>query len=117
MKKSIVVFTFIFLVLSGMYTFLFLWAVPKTAGLAVPAKWNMLPLRQSKDIVHNYLGEPVSRDSVLGYDEWAAGSKGRRYLLKIYYISDTIAARYSIHYQFKNLIVSRDYLIDSFSIR
>ncbi len=117
MKKSMPIIIMILLAIAGLYAFVFEWAVPKTASLAVPGKWNMLPLRQPKDIVHDYLGEPVLQNTGLGFEEWAAGSKGRKYFLKIYYVSDTIAAGYSIHYQFKNLLISKDYLIDSFSIR
>jgi hypothetical protein len=117
MKKWFLIILVVLLILAGMYAFIFEWAVPKTASLGVPGKWNMLPLRQSKIIVHDYLGEPATQNISAGYDAWAAGSKSRKYVLKVYYVSDTIAAGYSIHYQFKNLIASKDYLIDSFSIR
>jgi hypothetical protein len=108
-KKSVLVLFAIMLLVAGLY--------PKTASLTVPGRWSMLPLRQTKDIVHNYLGEPITQNNATGYDEWAGGSKGKMYFLKIYYVSDTIAAGYSIHYRYKNFLVSKDYLIDSFSIR
>ena len=93
--------------------------IPKTATLTVPAKWRMLPLRQPKSIVHDYLGEPIPasdlKDST--YEEWVAGSKGKRYFLRIDYASDTIAVGYSIRYNYSNWLVDRSYLIDSFSIK
>ena len=116
-KKFILVLITVMLLMAGMYFFIFEWVVPKTAQLTVPGRWSMLPLRQTKDIVHNYLGEPITQNNATGYDEWAGGSKGKMYFLKIYYVSDTIAAGYSIHYRYKNFLVSKDYLIDSFSIR
>jgi len=107
------------LILWGVYAFLFGWVVPKTASITIPRKWQMIPLRQTKDIVHDYLGEPLpgktSPDSA--GEVWANGSKGKMYYLRIYYISDTIAVGYTIHYQYKNWLMSRSYLIDSVSIR
>ena len=101
------------LVLTGLKFLVFDFVVPKTAAVTLPRKWRMIPLRQTKEIVHNYLGEPIAAAP----EAWADGSKGKMYFLKIYYISDTIASAYSIHYQYKNWFGSRDYLIDSFSIR
>jgi len=107
------------LILWGVYAFLFGWVVPKTASVIIPRKWQMIPLRQTKDIVHDYLGEPLkgknSPDST--GEVWADGSKGKMYYLRIHYISDTIAVGYTIHYQYKNWLMSRSYLIDSASIR
>lgn len=106
----------ILLFFGGVSTFLFGWVVPTTASFSVPRKWNRIPLRQSKNIVHGYFGQP----SFVGeptFDQWANGSKGKMYFLRIYYASDTVAVRYSIHYQFSNNFASRDYLLDSFSIR
>jgi hypothetical protein len=100
-----------------MYFFIFNWMVPKTASFTIPQKWRMIPLRQSKEIVQGYFGEPLPKDSTVTADEWANGSKGKMYFLKIYYVSDTIAASYSIHYQFKHWAASRNYLVDTSSIR
>jgi hypothetical protein len=91
--------------------------VPKTAAFTTPQKWKMIPLRQTKEIVHGYYGEPVAGIKADGSEEWTGGSKGKMYYLRIYYISDTIASGYSIHYQYKAWFGSRDYLIDSLSIR
>ncbi|MES2371600.1 MAG: hypothetical protein V4557_03405 [Bacteroidota bacterium] len=91
--------------------------VPKTAAFTTPQKWKMIPLRQTKEIVHGYFGEPVPGIKTDGSEVWAGGAKGKMYYLRIYYVSDTIASRYSIHYQYKAWFGSRDYLIDSLSIR
>jgi hypothetical protein len=105
------------LVLWGVHAFLFGWVVPKTASLTVPRRWNNLPLRQPRTLVRDYLGEPSvpTKDSMI--DQWADGSRGKMYFLRIYYAMDSVAVTFSIHYQYKNKIASRDYLIDSFSIR
>lgn len=117
-NRGTFVFIILCLVLTGFKYLIFDIVIPKTASLTVPAKWRMLPLRQSKTIVHGYLGAPVSsrnpKDS--SYEEWIAGSKGKQYYLTVDY-ADTIATGYSIHYQYSNWLVKRDYLIDSFSIK
>lgn len=91
--------------------------VPKTAAFTTPQKWKMIPLRQTKEIVHGYFGEPVTSVKSDGSEQWTGGAKGKMYYLRIYYVSDTIASGYSIHYQYKAWFGSRDYLIDSLSIR
>jgi hypothetical protein len=90
--------------------------VPKTAAFTMPYKWKTIPLRQTKEIVRGYFGEPLPAQNALS-DKWANGSKGKMYFLQVYYINDTIASAYSIHYQYKNWFGSRDYLIDSNSLR
>lgn len=90
--------------------------IPKTATLTVPQKWKSLPLRQSKTIIHAYLGDPVwGKDST--YEEWLGGVKGKTYVLRIDYSSDTIASGFSIRYHYQNRFADRNYLIDSFSIK
>ena len=102
-----------------LYGLIFSWVVPKTAAWTTPQKWRMLPLRQSKSIVHDYLGEPIParnpQDST--YEEWVSGSNGKRYFLRIDYAADTIAVGYSIRYQYANWLANRNYLIDSVSIK
>jgi hypothetical protein len=105
------------MLLWGIYAFLFSWVVPKMAAVTVPHKWTMIPLRESKLIVHGYFGEPVTANTDSTMEEWANGSKGKMYFLRIYYAADTVAIAYSIHYRYKNKLASRDYLVDSFSIR
>lgn len=116
-KKGTWILFIILLIMAGMKFLIFDWVVPKTASFTIPQKWRMIPLRQIKAIVHNYLGDPLPQSSTNGNEEWANGSKGKMYFLKIYYVSDTIAAGYSIHYKYENWFSSRNYLIDSFSIR
>ena len=117
MRKALFILIGLLVVATGLYLLLFEWVVPKAASLTVPGRWNMIPLRQTKDIVHNYLGEPFRQDANDGSEEWSGGSKGKMYFLRVYYVSDTLAAGYSIHYQYKNFLVSKNYLVDSFSIR
>jgi hypothetical protein len=108
----------ILIILTFLYWFIFGWVVPKTAAWTSPQKWRMLPLRQPKTIVHDYLGEPIparnSKDST--YEEWAAGSKGKSYFLRIDF-ADSTAVGYSIRYNYSNWMMDRSYLIDSFSIK
>jgi hypothetical protein len=91
--------------------------VPKTAAFTIPQKWKMIPLRQTKETVHGYFGEPVADTKPGGSELWTGGSKGKMYYLRIYYVSDTIASAYSIHYRYKAWFGERDYMVDSSSIR
>jgi hypothetical protein len=117
LSKKTFILIVILLFLVALRWLIFDLIVPKTASFTLPQKWRMIPLRQSKEIVQGYFGEPLPKDSSITTDEWANGSKGRMYFLKIYYVSDTIAASYSIHYQFKHWAASRYYLVDTGSIR
>ncbi|MES2003347.1 MAG: hypothetical protein V4450_02410 [Bacteroidota bacterium] len=102
------------LLITALYFLVFDLIVPKMAAFTTPQKWRMIPLRQTKAVVYDYLGEPVIIRN--GIDEWAGGTKGKMYYLRMYYVSDTIASGYAIHYQYSNSLISRDYLIDSTSI-
>ncbi len=115
-KGRVLILVLILAVLTGLYFVIFDWVVPKTAAFTIPHKWRMIPLRQTKDIVHNYFGEPLPNHTPES-EEWANGSKGKMYFLKIYYFADTVATSYSIHYEYKNAISSRNYLVDSGSIK
>jgi hypothetical protein len=119
MRKLFWLILVLVLLMGALYFFLFNWVVPKAASLTVPGRWNRLPIKQPKSIVHDYLGQPtvfpLTGDTA--WEGWTGGSKGKSYLLKIYYVTDSIAGAYSIHYQYRNPIVSRDYLIDSFNIQ
>lgn len=79
----------------------------------------MIPLRENKNIVHDYLGAPVSAKQTFDStpEEWANGSKGKMYYLHIYYAPDTMAITYTIHYAYKNWLLARSYLLDSVTIR
>lgn len=118
-KKWLAVAVFVALIFSGIYWLLFGLVVPKTASLTLPRKWWNLPLRQPRSVVHDYLGEPNQRinqhDS--SYEEWTSGEKTKKYFLRMDYKSDTVTVSYSIHYHYKNWLVTKDYLIDSFSTK
>lgn len=107
------------LFLGGGYWFAFEWVVPKTASFTMPQKWHLLPLQQPREIVHDYLGEPITpgnpTDSTK--EEWSSGSKEKRYVLRMYYLKDSIVTGYSIHYRYRNWLFKKDYLLDSISIR
>ena len=115
-KWSVIILTLL-IVLWGIYALLFSWVVPKAAAFTMPRKWSNIPLAQSKTIVHGYLGDPsVAQGLDSTSEEWANGSKGKMYWLRISY-SDTVAIAYSIRYQYNNWLVSKNYLLDSISIR
>ncbi len=117
-RKWLWIISGLLLISLSLYGLIYSWVVPKTAAWTTPQKWRMLPLRQSKTVVQDYLGEPIPardpKDST--YEEWGAGTKGKRYFLRIDY-ADTVAVGYSIRYHYANWLVDRNYLIDSFSVK
>lgn len=118
-RRGVTALVIFLLVLAGLEYLVFDLVVPKTATLTIPQKWRMLPLRQSRTIVHGFLGEPIPQKNATdsAYEEWGSGSKGKRYLLRIGYASDTIVVSYAIYYHYTNRLVDKDYLIDSVSVR
>ena len=101
-----------------LYLFIFGWLIPKTATLSLPYKWRTIPVKQSKFIARSYLGDSFSNDSTTttGKEVWSAGSKGRLYLLRLDY-TDSVVTGYSIRYAFSNAVISRNYLLDTFSVK
>lgn len=116
LSKWLLSLCLLLLLLAGIYAFLFQWVVPKIAGFAIPGKFKMLPLRQTKTIVRDYLGEP-NPISVSSFDEWVNGSSDKQYTLRIYYTRDTIATAYAIRYTYQNRVIHKTYLLDSASVR
>lgn len=115
MQKWIIGVLLLLLVSYAVYGFVFSYIVPNVAALTVPQKWKRVPLRQKKEVVHNYLGENFTEGP--GMEVWAYGSKGKMYRLFIFYSSDTVSIAYSIHYAYDKLMVTKDYLVDSFYIK
>ena len=115
-KASLFLIPFI-IVLIAFYFFVFSWAIPKSALLSLPVKWRLLPVKQSNQVAHAYLGNYYERESITNNisETWLQCTKGRMYVLKLWYGVDTIVTGYSIHYRFKNAIANRDYLLDTFS--
>lgn len=118
-RNIIIALVIFLLVMAGLKYLVYDIVIPKTAALTIPQKWRMLPLRQSRTIVHGFLGEPIPQKKATDstYEEWGSGSKGKRYLLRIGFASDTVAVSYAIHYHYTNWLVDKDYLIDSASVR
>src|SRR6478735_8576168 len=87
--KRILILLIILFSLIGLRWVIFDLIVPKTVSFTLPQKWRMIPLRQSRETVQGYFGDPLPKDSSVTTDEWANGSKGKMYFLKIYYVSDT----------------------------
>ncbi len=106
------------LVLLSFYLLAFVWIIPKTASLAIPGKWRLIPLHQSKITAIDYFGNPFDSgiNQSKSFLSWKAGSKDQLYTLRLHYESDTLAAGYDIRYHYKKWFVVKDYLIDSFAI-
>lgn len=118
MRKTSLVICILLTIGILLYLFIFSWLVPKTAMLGLPHKWHLVPVRQSKEIARSYLGQSISNDSTptSGKEIWSQGEKGRMYLLRLDY-SDSVVTGYSVRYVFKNAVVSKDYLLDTFSVK
>lgn len=100
----------------GVYAFIFQWIVSKSAALTLPRKWKTIPLREPLSTAHAYFGQPSHRSR--GMEEWTNGLGNKKYYLRLYYSGvDTVISSYSIYYSYKNWLLSKDYLMDSVSIR
>lgn len=100
----------------GVYAFIFEWIVPKSATLTMPRKWKRIPFREHRSTAHDYFGTPVH--STGNMDEWGNGIDRKQYVLRVYYSSiDSSVVSYSIHYRYKSWLVSKDYLMDTASVR
>ncbi len=105
----------VLLIAWAFYALIFNWLVPKTATYTIPSKWNRVPMLQTRTTVHGYLGNPVMADSTK--EVWKGGIKGREYALIIYYAPDSTTEAFSISYHYQSRLVSRTYVLDSFSTR
>lgn len=100
----------------GVYAFIFDWIVPRSATLTMPRRWKRIPFREPRATALSYFGTPVRTVGTM--DEWGNGIDRKQYILRVYYSAvDSIVVSYSIHYGYKSWLVTKDYLMDSASVR
>ncbi|NCI50067.1 hypothetical protein GWC95_09045 [Sediminibacterium roseum] len=116
-RKITWILLIVFATMVGLHFFIFDFMVPKTAPLAMPFKWRRVPLRENRETVRGYYGVPEPSHASVAADEWLRGEKGKLYILKVYYINDTVAASYSVRYRYDRWFGAREYVIDSGAIR
>ncbi len=92
-----------FLLISFSILFFF---IPKAAALALPYRWDKIPVNQSRSIVMQYLGKPAIIDTlqfVEKGDTWKVERDDGIYFLNIQYriAEDTIAKKYFIGFLYK----------------
>lgn len=114
-RKGTGVLVLVMLVTLGFKLLIVDLVIPKTANLTTPPRWRMMPLRQHRDILLDYFGNPAkSRERT---DEWSGGRKGKIHELRVYYSADSIAVAYAIRYRYRNFLFAKEYLLDSNGIR
>lgn len=114
-KKGIGILILIMLLMAGFKLLIFDLVIPKTANLTTPPKWRMMPLRQNREVLLDYFGNPAKSQERV--DEWSGGRKGKIYQLRVYYSADSIAVAYAIRYRYRNFLFAREYVLDSNDIR
>lgn len=114
-KKGTGILVLIMLVLVGFKLLIVDLVIPKTAPLTTPPKWRMMPLRQHRDVLLDYFGNPEK--SQQGVDEWTGGRKGKIHQLRVYYAADSIAVAYATRYRYSNFLFAKEYVLDSNDIR
>lgn len=114
-KKGTGILILIMLVMVGFKLLIVDLVIPKTANLTTPPKWRMMPLRQNREILLDYFGNPEK--SQQGVDQWSGGRKGKVHQLRVYYSADSIAVAYAIRYRYSNFLFEKEYVLDSNSIR
>ncbi|MDE3252919.1 MAG: hypothetical protein KGO92_08930 [Bacteroidota bacterium] len=118
MKRKIVFWIILSaLLIWGLWLFLFSWVVPKMSYAAIPQKWKHLPVMQSRNILHDYLGTPEELSGTNNRETWIAGSSAKQYRLSVYYLNDTLVGSYAIHYRLQKKWISRSFLVDTVSVR
>jgi hypothetical protein len=105
----------IMLVMVGFKLLIVDWVIPQTANLTTPPKWRMMPLRQNREVLLDYFGNPAKSQERV--DEWSGGRKGKLHQLRVYYSADSIAVAYAIRYRYSNFLFAKEYVLDSNDIR
>jgi hypothetical protein len=113
-KTMTIIITAVFIAVMG-YALLLNWAVPKMAAFSIPAKWKMLPIKQTKPLFREFLGHPAFTET--GRDEWRSGSASKTYRLSIHYFADSVASSYAVYYRYEKGWIKKEFLLDSFSVR
>lgn len=108
---------FVLLTIAGFHYLIFDFMVPRTASFAIPQKWKRVPLRESRATVQGYFGVPSQGASSAKSDTWVFGAMDKQFRLTVHYVYDSIAASYSVHYRYSKWFSSRDYLLDTATIR
>lgn len=114
-KKGSGILILIMLLIVGFKLLIFDLVIPKTANLTTPPRWRMMPLRQNREVVLDYFGNPAKSQERV--DEWSAGRKGKLHQLRVYYSADSIAVAYAIRYRYSNFLFAKEYVLDSNDIR
>lgn len=114
-KKGTGPLILIMLLMVGFKLLIFDLVIPKTANLTTPPKWRMMPLRQNREVVLDYFGNPEK--SQPRQDQWTGGRKGKLHQLRVYYSADSIAVAYAIRYRYSNFLFAKEYVLDSNGIR
>lgn len=114
-RKGTGVLVLIMLVILGFKLLIVDLVIPKTANLTTPPRWRMMPLRQNREVVLEYFGNPEKSQS--RQDQWTGGRKGKLHQLRIYYSADSIAVAYAIRYRYSNFLFAKEYVLDSNDIR
>jgi hypothetical protein len=114
-KKGTGILILLMLLMVGFKLLIFDLVIPKTANLTTPPKWRMMPLRQNREILLDYFGNPEKSQERV--DEWLAGRKGKIHQLRVYYSADSIAVAYAIRYRYRNFLFAKEYVLDSNDIR
>ena len=115
MKKLVWLATVILVLASGIYAFVYFFAIPQTAAQLIPYKWRSVSTEQKKYNYENYLGRPVNFDSAaqLKPGQWVIRNGNYSFFLNIEYGTDTTGNAVSIEYQFSNGLFYNDGVLKS----
>jgi hypothetical protein len=114
LRKKIRTGTLLVLVLIGGLALLLDWSVTRLAMAGAPGRWRHIPLQQDSVTAINYFGTPAEKGrDFLG---WQSGSKSQSYTMRLYYGRNNRATAYSMHYTYRNRLITRSYLLDSLSL-
>ena len=98
MKQWLIIIVLLLALFAGGFFLAVKLIMPKAAVTFIPAKWQNVPLRQHRNVVLHYFGEP---DSTAGNtDIWKHKlSKAKQYSIVIDYDTASVARKYIINYE------------------
>jgi uncharacterized membrane protein YukC len=116
MKKYIPVTFIILIIIAAMYSFVYFFALPKTAQALIPYKWEKRFLENKREDIKSYLGNVSTEKS--DTDIWVKRVNNYTYSLTILYnAQDSTAEKYFIEYSFKSNLFQRSQTIYADSVQ
>lgn len=85
-------------------------AVPRAASVTLPYRWNGVPLGARREVLLQYLGQPVRGGGEATGDDWMARRSNGSYLMQVEY-RDSLSAHYRLLFNYRLGWIRKTYLL------